>query len=220
MRREARVDRGENVGRVRVKICGITSVEDALAACEAGADAIGLNFIESSPRYVGHALAAILGALPPFVQVVGVLADADPMLVDTVRGDVDMLQFHGNEDARRTQSLFLSPLLRAIRVRSADDLLQIPKWDAARAILLDGAGRPGTHGGATFDWSLVAVARTLTRKPLIIAGGLTPENVGEAIRATRPAAVDVASGVESAPGKKDPAKVRAFVAAVHAAAGE
>ncbi len=201
---------------VRVKICGLTSLEDAQAAVRAGADAIGLNFVPSSPRCVSEAVAAdIRLALPPFIHVVGVFADAPMERVHRLatRLELDYVQLHGQESADSLWH-YRCPVLKAFRVTSPDSLLLLPSWeDVATAVLLDGAGRPGKPGGATFDWSLVAMAREATALPIMIAGGLTPENVGAAIAATNAFAVDVASGVESEPGRKDEALMRAFVAA-------
>lgn len=208
---------------VRVKICGVTTVQDALAACEAGAHAIGLNFVPGSPRFVTLARAHELrDAVAPFVQVVGVFVDA---AAETVReawrsGALDLVQLHGAEAPAFANELGIKPI-RAIRVRGGGDLAELPAWDSvARAIVLDGAGRPGAYGGEAFDWTLVGQARTLTTRPIVLAGGLDATNVADAIRATRPAGVDVASGVESAPGRKDPARMKAFLRAVRAAAAD
>ncbi len=199
---------------VRVKICGITSVEDAQAAVRAGADAIGLNFVPHSPRAVTESVASeIRLSIPPFVHVVGVFADATMDHVHRLSNRLELhyVQLHGSE---RPDSLwhYRSSVIRAVRVKDVEALLTLAPWDdVASAILLDGAGLEGMHGGAKFDWSLVEAARQQVTRPLMIAGGLTPENVADAIAATKPFAVDVASGVESAPGKKDESLMREFV---------
>jgi indole-3-glycerol phosphate synthase/phosphoribosylanthranilate isomerase len=207
-------------GRVAVKICGITSVEDAVMAVAAGADAVGLVFWPGSPRAVDVATArAIAAALPPFVLRVGVFVDAPPEEMRRVADEVglDMVQLHGSEPP---EAVSRAPrrAVKAVRVGPGFRPEEALRYDGAAAALLldtrvDGDGRPGGTG-RTFDWSLVRPVREGTSSFVILAGGLTPENVGEAIAAVRPDAVDVSSGVESAPGKKDPAKVRAFIEAV------
>lgn len=196
---------------VRVKICGITSVDDAKAAADAGADAIGLNFYAESPRFVGDRYEQIAAAVPPSVQVVGVFVDAPVEQIQRVSKVAEIVQLHGHEEPSILASLpWPIFVLRAIRVRSAQDLAELDRWNVP-GFLLDGAGRPGAHGGATFDWSLFLEAKKRTQKPLILAGGLTPENVAEAVRITQPFGVDVASGVESAPGRKDWKRMAEFV---------
>lgn len=197
---------------VRIKICGITRVEDALAAAEAGADAIGLVFYPPSPRAV-HAgqAAAIVRALPPFVTSVGLFVDATPDEVSAVLEQVplDLLQFHGNESEAYCQQ-FGRPYLKALRVRPGDDLLQLAAaWPSAAGILLDSykVGVPGGTG-ERFDWSLIPAQRDW---PLVLAGGLDAANVATAIAGCRPWAVDVSGGVEAAKGIKDATKIQAFV---------
>jgi phosphoribosylanthranilate isomerase len=200
---------------VKVKICGITSVADALGAAEAGADLIGLMFYERSPRYVTFARAAeIAKALPPFISRVGVFVNPDADTVMRAIGEcgLSLLQFHGEEaPAFCTQFGLMS--MKAFRVRDADSLLALPDYETD-AYLLD-AYSPDAHGGtgAKFNWDL-AIAAKQHGRPIFLAGGLTPENVAEAVKQVTPFGVDVSSGVESAPGKKDPAKVRAFIQAV------
>jgi phosphoribosylanthranilate isomerase len=200
---------------VKVKICGITSVADALEAAEAGADLIGLMFYERSPRYVTFARAAeIAKALPPFISRVGVFVNPDADTVMRAIGEcgLSLLQFHGEEaPAFCTQFGLMS--MKAFRVRDADSLLALPDYETD-AYLLD-AYAPDAHGGtgAKFNWDL-AIAAKQHGRPIFLAGGLTPENVAEAVKQVMPFGVDVSSGVESAPGKKDPAKVRAFIQAV------
>jgi phosphoribosylanthranilate isomerase len=200
---------------VKVKICGITSVADALVAAEAGADLIGLMFYERSPRHVSLAQAAeISKALPPVVSRVGVFVNPDEDTVMRAIGTcgLSLLQFHGEEaPAFCTQFGLMS--MKAFRVRDADSLLALPEYETD-AYLLD-AYSPDAHGGtgARFNWEL-AVAAKQHGRPIFLAGGLTPENVAQAVKQVVPFGVDVSSGVESAPGKKDPAKVRAFIKAV------
>lgn len=200
----------------RVKICGLTSVDDALAAVRAGADVLGLNFVPTSPRCITENMAVeIRHAVPPLVDIVGVFADAPMERVHRLatRLELHYVQLHGFESADSLWH-YKCPVLKAFRVQAPEVLELLPAWDDdAAAILLDGAGRKDSHGGATFDWSLVARAKELTSRPIIIAGGLTPQNVAEAVRVTGAFAVDVASGVEDEPCKKDEALMRAFVMA-------
>lgn len=201
-----------------VKICGITSVADALAVVEAGADAVGLMFYERSPRHVPLAAAAeIARCLPPFAVKVGVFANADPDFVLRAIGEcgLNIAQFHGDESPEYCRQ-FPVMTIKAFRVRDRDSLKPLTHY-ATDAWLLD-AHAPGALGGtgAQFNWDLAVEAGKLGR-PIFLAGGLTPENVAEAIRLVRPYAVDVSSGVESAPGKKDAQKVRAFVQAAKGA---
>jgi phosphoribosylanthranilate isomerase len=201
----------------QVKICGVTNVADALAAAGAGADLIGLNFYERSPRYITLATAMeISRALPPFVQRVGVFVNpaADLVLRAIAECGLNLLQFHGDEDSDFCTQFGLMSM-KAIRVRDAESLKTLGNYHTD-AFLLDAHSRSGFGGtGEKFNWELAVEAQKLG-KPIFLAGGLTPENVAAAVRQVRPFAVDVSSGVESAPGKKDAAKVRAFIAAVRA----
>jgi phosphoribosylanthranilate isomerase len=199
---------------VKVKICGITSVADGQAAAAAGADMIGLMFYERSPRHLSLAAAAeIARALPPFVVKVGVFVNPPADLVLRAIGEcgVSLLQFHG-EETPEFCTQFGAMSMKAFRVRDAGSLAALPRYQTD-AWLLD-AFSPDAHGGtgAKFNWDLAIEAMELGR-PIFLAGGLTPENVAEAVRTVQPYGVDVSSGVESAPGKKDHAKVRAFVQA-------
>jgi phosphoribosylanthranilate isomerase len=204
--------------KTQVKICGLTSVADALAAAEAGADMIGLMFYDGSPRHVSQATAEeIARALPPFVLRVGVFVNPDEALVTrAIAGcGLNLLQFHGDEESDFCTQFGLMSM-KAIRVRDAESLNQLEKFHTD-AFLLDAYSQAGLGGtGEKFNWDLAVEARKFG-KPIFLAGGLTPENVGDAVKQVRPFAVDVSSGVESAPGKKDAAKVRAFIAAVRAA---
>lgn len=202
----------------RIKICGITRVEDALAAAQAGADAIGLVFYERSPRHVAAQQAAQLAAaLPPFVTVVGLFVNAEAALVREVLAQVplDLLQFHGDE-APEYCAQFARPYLKAIRVKAGVDLLQCASdFRSARGLLLDAhvEGVPGGTG-ATFDWTLIPEQLPL---PVILSGGLDAGNVAAAVEQVRPYAVDVSSGVEAneginiLKGIKDAAKIAAFI---------
>lgn len=199
----------------RVKICGITNLADALAAVEAGADALGFNFHEKSPRHVSlEAAADISRQLPPFVMRVGVFVNPSEELVSSALASagLTLLQFHGDETPEFCARFGLMSM-KAFRIRDAGSLKPIQHYPTD-AYLLD-ACSPGARGGTgeTFNWDLAVEAQKLG-KPIFLAGGLTPENVAAAVRKVRPFGVDVASGVESAPGKKDPPKVRAFIQAV------
>ena len=205
--------RGADAGvRTRVKICGITRVEDALAAAESGTDAIGLVFYAPSPRNVDPEQArAIVAAIPPFVTAVGLFVDASVAQVEAVlrRCPLGALQFHGGE-APGYCSAFGLPYIKTARVRAGADLVQyLSPFHAAQGWLLD-AYHDQLYGGTgePFDWKLIP--RNLAR-PVILSGGLTPENVGAAVRQIRPWAVDVSSGVEAAKGIKDAAKIAAFI---------
>ena len=196
----------------RIKICGITRIEDALAAAQAGADAIGLVFHAASPRAISpEQAAAIVRALPPFVSSVGLFVDATEARVNEVLRQVplDMLQFHGDEPDEFCQR-FARPYLKAVRVRPGDDINALAAaWPGASGILLD-SYKPGVPGGTgeTFDWSMVPAKRSW---PLILAGGLQADNVRQAIELTAPWAVDVSGGVEAVRGIKVPAKINAFI---------
>ncbi len=203
---------------VTVKICGITSVEDALAAAEAGADAVGLMFYEKSPRFVAlETAAAIVRALPPHVARVGVFVNASEAAVGEAIAacGLTILQFHGEETPEYCRS-FPVMTMKAFRVKDAKSLDLLPEY-ATDAWLLDAYAAGALGGtGERFNWDLAVASQKLGR-PIFLAGGLTPENVAEAVRQVRPFGVDVSSGVESAPGKKDAAKVRAFIAAAKGA---
>lgn len=197
---------------VRVKICGITRSEDLHAACKAGADALGFVFYAGSPRHLSIEQAALLVAqLPPFVQSVGLFVDAEPAFVEAVLETVplDLLQFHGNEAPEQCRA-FGRPYLKAVRMRAGVDLVKYcADFHDARGLLLD-AYVPGVPGGTGehFDWGLIPAGLP---KPIVLSGGLNPDNVAQAVQAVRPWAVDVSSGVETAPGIKDAARVAAFV---------
>jgi phosphoribosylanthranilate isomerase len=201
----------------RVKICGITNVADGLAAAEAGADMIGLMLYERSPRFISVEKAAeISRALPPFVVKVGVFANPTEELVLRAISEagVTLLQFHGDETPEFCAQ-FGAMTMKAFRIRDAESLAALANY-STDAFLLDAHSKSGLGGtGETFNWEL-AVAAQKFGKPIFLAGGLTPENVAAAVRQVNPFGVDVSSGVESAPGKKDHAKVKAFIQAVRA----
>ena len=208
--------------RTRVKICGITRPEHARAAAGAGADAIGLVFYEPSPRYVSRDRArAVCEALPPLVSVVGVFVNPEPREIEAaVEGlPVDLLQFHGEEPPELCAEAG-RPYVKAVRVRNRDDIVDAgARYTDARALLLD-AHHDALWGGtgSRFDWNVVPDD---VGRPIVLAGGLTPENVAGAIRAVRPFAVDVSGGVESAPGEKDARRMERFMKEVASAqAGE
>ena len=198
-----------------IKICGITRAEDALFAARHGAHAIGLVFYKPSPRYIDpDAAGAIVRALPPFVTAVGLFVDAsaDEVREAIARSHVQLLQFHGEESPEFCAQFDL-PYMKAVRVRPGIDLLQYARdFVGAQALLLD-AWQEGLHGGtgATFDWDLIPPSLPL---PIVLSGGLNPHNVGAAVRAVRPWAVDVSSGVEANKGIKDAARVAAFISGV------
>ncbi len=198
---------------VRVKICGITRLVDLRAACDTGADALGFVFYDKSPRHVSAEIAAgLLRELPPFVQSVGLFVDADPAFVESVLNvaPLDLLQFHGGEtpaDCAR----YGRPWIKAVRVSAGTDLLKYAAdFAGARGLLLD-AFVPGVPGGTgeRFDWRLIPPDLPL---PVVLSGGLDPDNIAEAVRTARPWAVDVSSGVEAAKGIKDAHKVAQFIA--------
>jgi phosphoribosylanthranilate isomerase len=201
--------------RTRVKICGITRVEDARVAVAEGADAIGLIFYRPSPRYVDLGLArGITERTPAFVSAVGVFVNPSIDEVEQVIREcgVSLLQFHGDESAEFCAG-FSVPYIKAARIRPGMDLIKyLSPYSAARAWMLDAFHDElwGGTGGA-FDWSLVPGDMT---KPIILSGGLTADNVAGAIRRIKPYAVDVSTSVEAAKGIKDPAKVAAFIGAV------
>lgn len=202
--------------RTRVKICGITRTEDALSCAKLGIDAIGLVFYAASPRNVTIAQAAnIITALPPFVTVVGLFVDATPSFIQKVLNNItlDVLQFHGDETPVQCAQYNL-PYIKAVRVKSDTNLLQYCiDYDKSQALLLD-AYTEGTYGGTgtTFDWNLIP--KNLP-KPIVLAGGLNPLNVLDAIAITKPYAIDVSGGVESAKGIKDVHKVATLLNVVN-----
>lgn len=200
---------------VRIKICGITREEDAIAAASLGADAIGLVFYPQSPRHVSLEQARrIIAVLPPFVTVVGLFVNPDKEQVEQVLQScaVDMLQFHGDETPAFCR-VFSRPYLKAVRMRTTQDVVEAARlYSDARAILVD-AFVEGSFGGTgqVCDWLQLPTDLTL---PLVLSGGLHPDNVGRALRLVRPAAVDVSSGVEQSKGIKSAAAMAAFITEV------
>ncbi len=202
---------------VKVKVCGITNLEDAQAAVEAGADALGFVCYRKSPRFVdAEVIRAIVSELPPFVLPVGVFVNEEQKVVRDLldRCGLVLAQLHGDETAAYCESLG-RPVLKAIRLQSRSDFLALAEFKGralVRGILVD-AFSDAAYGGTghRIDWNLAAEASQLGR--VILAGGLTPENVEEAITTVRPYGVDVSSGVEANPGRKDHGKVRAFIQA-------
>ena len=198
----------------RIKICGLTREEDVDASVAAGADAIGFVFYPPSPRYLSPRRAAELARrVPPFIDVVGLFVNEAPesLLAVCDAVPVNLLQFHGDEDAAYCRQ-FKRPYLRAARVRPGLDLVEFARaFPDARGLLLDAFVEGYGGGGHVFDWSLIP-----PELPgfLVLSGGLTAANVGEAIERVRPVAVDVSSGVEAGKGIKDHSKIAAFVAAV------
>ena len=203
------------MSRTRVKVCGICTNEDAGAAVAAGADAIGMVFYPKSPRYLSISRAStITSTLPPFVSAVGLFVNSSFEEVRDVLSEVqlELLQFHGDEDEDFCNS-FNVPYIKAFRVEAGTDLhMQCRQYESARGILLDTyiKGQPGGTG-ETFDWGLIPDDLPL---PVVLAGGLNSGNVKQAITAVKPWAVDVSSGVEVSPGKKDHQKVVQFIGAV------
>ena len=199
----------------RVKVCGITRVEDGLAAARVGVDAVGFVFYPPSPRYVAPERARdITATLPPFVSTVGLFVDADAATVAATLQVIrlDYLQFHGAESPEFCAQ-FDVPFLKAVRVKPGVDLLQYAiTFSAAKALLLD-AFVAGMHGGTGqgFDWQLIPLNMPIA---VILSGGLAPGNIAEAVRTVRPWAVDVSSGVEAKKGVKDAEKIEQFMRGV------
>lgn len=203
---------------LKIKICGITNQEDAENAVREGADALGFVFYAQSPRYVQPAIAKhIIANLPPFVVPVGVFVNHDLDMVKRVFDDcgLGLAQLHGDESPGFCESL-QRPVLRAIRLRDRSSYLALAEWKGrigVRGFVIDAFSDTAYGGtGHTTDWSLAGeVAKAV---PMLLAGGLTPENVQDAIRQVQPYGVDVSSGVEQSPGRKDPAKIRKFIQSV------
>jgi phosphoribosylanthranilate isomerase len=204
----------------RVKICGITTWDDARLSVDLGASALGFNFYPTSPRAISPADAwNIIRRLPPFVEAVGVFVNWPPLVVDALARALRLgsVQLHGAESPKEVAELARSHrVIKAVQVRGGLRIALLSRYHCADALLLDGFKR-GLHGGTarTIDWKIARSARRYGR--IILAGGLTPENIAEAIRVAQPYAVDVASGVEAKPGRKDPARLRALFAAVETA---
>jgi phosphoribosylanthranilate isomerase len=205
---------------VKVKICGITNLPDGMAAAEAGADALGFVFYDQSPRCISVEAASVLALqLPPFILKVGVFVNApEDLVIRAIREcGLNLLQFHGDEPPGYCLQFGLMSM-KAFRVRDAASLQPVLDYQTD-AWLLDAFSTDAPGGtGETFNWGLALEAQGWGR-PVFLAGGLTPENVAEAVRCARPYGVDVSSGVEATPGRKDHAKVRAFIQAAKAVEG-
>jgi len=196
---------------VRVKICGITNLEDARVAVEAGADALGFVFYEKSPRFINPVRAAeIIAKLPPFIQSVGLFVNEETEKINWTADycGLDLIQLHGDESPEDCLEVNRR-VIKAFRVQNIVSIDPLNKYQVA-GYLLD-AWSPDAYGGTgrTFNWELAGAARKYG--PIILAGGLSPDNIVEAILSVKPYAIDVSSGVESEPGKKDPAKVREII---------
>lgn len=201
--------------RVRIKLCGMTRIDDALAAARLGADAVGLIFAAASPRRVDAPQAeAIARAMPPFVSRVALFLDQPADFVSQVLAEVpvDLVQFHGREDAAFCRA-FGRPYLKVVPMADVDDVTAFAAgYPDAAGFLLDSHGAGAAGGsGRTFDWSRAAAAVAQLDRPVLLAGGLRPENVYEAVTRVKPWAVDASSGVESSPGTKDHARMAAFI---------
>jgi phosphoribosylanthranilate isomerase len=202
----------------RIKICGTTNLDDALIAVEAGADALGFIFVPNTPRYIHPDEAAkIIEELPPFITTVGLFVNAEQKEIDTIANDcsLDAIQLHGEEPPELCQTLNRR-VVKAFRVKDESSLSRLHDYHV-RAYLLDTYVKGSIGGtGKVFDWNLAVKAKQYGR--IILAGGLNPHNIASAIMQVRPYGVDVSSGVEVSPDRKDPAKVKAFIGAVRAAA--
>jgi phosphoribosylanthranilate isomerase len=197
---------------VKVKICGITRLEDALTASDAGADALGFVFYSRSPRHVTPEQAAeIIGHLPPFVQTVGLFVNEEVSIINSIADQcgLDLIQLHGEETPDYCNAI-RRRVIKAFRVKDSSTLDLLAPYNVA-GYLLD-AWSPAAHGGTgqTFNWEIAAEAAKRGQR-IVLAGGLTPDNVAESIRQTCPYGVDVSSGVEAGPGRKDACKVRLFI---------
>lgn len=206
------------MGRTRIKICGVKDVETALVAAEAGADAVGFIFIRNSPRFIDPDEAQdVMFSLPPMVSTVGVFMNHSPDAFADIeeRCPTTHTQLHGNENDEVVRAC--GPAIKAIRYDAATIAKELVRWDECEdveALLIDG---PAPGEGVPFKWTDLPPLLERIEKPVFLAGGLTPDNVAEAIRIVRPYGVDVSSGVEKARGEKDPALIEAFCAAVRRA---
>jgi len=203
---------------VRIKICGITAIDDALHAIDCGADALGFVFYERSPRAIAPDKAqAIIAKLPSFVTVVGLFVNEVPAIIRAIADEchLDVIQYHGDETP---ETVRMAPrrAIRALRIRENETLAEIDHYPAS-GLLID-AWVAGAFGGTGVLSNWQIAAEIAQKRPLILAGGLTPDNVAEAIQTVRPYGVDVSSGVEEAPGRKDKKKVAAFIRAARMAA--
>ena len=196
----------------RIKICGITNIDDALMAIDVGADALGFNFVPDTPRYFNDikAAAKIIDQLPPFITTVGLFVNADSALIQAIADEchLDMLQLHGDESPQFCQG-FNRRVVKAVRVKDESSFSLMSDYRVS-GYLLDTYVKGKMGGtGVAFDWRFAVKAKQYGQ--IILAGGLNPDNVGAAVQQVRPYGVDVSSGVEASPGRKDPVKVRAFI---------
>ncbi len=206
--------------RTRIKICGITNLEDAQAAVEYGADALGFILVPDTPRYISTPVyQPIIWGLPPFVDAVAVVKQCEEQELFPDIQDFDVVQFYEGDCSTTVTGVVLC--VRAFRVKDEHSLIEIAKgieYTRPNAILLDTYHKEKLGGaGETFNWQIAVEAKRRFELPIILAGGLTPENVVEAVRTVRPYAVDVSSGVEASPGRKDHVKIKAFIEAVRQA---
>lgn len=201
---------------IRIKICGITNLEDALLAADLGADAVGFIFYPGSPRAVdAETVKSITDKLPLFLTRVGVFVDENPVEIRRVADycHLDLAQLHGNESPAFASNPGIN-VIKSFRLKGAEDLDVLPEYSASSYAFLLDTYHPDKMGGTgqTFNWDWARAAKKAGR-PIILSGGLTPENVAEAIRQAEPDAVDISSGVEASPGKKDPYKLARFIEA-------
>lgn len=204
---------------VRIKVCGITNLDDALLAAHLGADALGFIFYPKSPRYLApEAAREIIAQLPPFVMSVGVFVDEEAAVVRDLaaRVGLDWIQVHGQESPEYCRSLGRR-VLKGLRIKDAESLAELRPFQGAVQVFLLDTFKKGQVGGTgeSFDWELAREAKKYGQ--IVLAGGLTAENVARAIKIAQPQAVDTASGTETAPGRKDPEKLRSFFSAVRSA---
>ncbi|RKU07212.1 phosphoribosylanthranilate isomerase [Candidatus Poribacteria bacterium] len=196
----------------RIKICGVTNIDDALMSIDAGADALGFNFVPDTPRYLKDTKAAakIIEQLPPFITTVGLFVNADPELIQSIADEchLDMLQLHGDESPQFCQG-FNRRVIKAVRVKDESSCSHLSDYRVS-GYLLDTYVKGALGGtGVAFDWQLAIKAKQYGR--IVLAGGLDPDNVASAVQQVRPYGVDVSSRVEASPGRKDPVKVRTFI---------
>ena len=196
----------------RIKICGITNIDDALMSIDAGADALGFNFVPDTPRYLKHtnAAAKIIEQLPPFITTVGLFVNADSELIQSIADEchLDLLQLHGDESPQFCQG-FNRRVIKAVRIKDESSCSHLSDYRVS-GYLLDTYVKGALGGtGVAFDWRLAVQAKQYGQ--IVLAGGLDPDNVASAVQQVRPYGVDVSSRVEASPGRKDPVKVRTFI---------
>ena len=196
----------------RIKICGITNIDDALMSIDAGADALGFNFVPDTPRYLKDTKAAakIIEQLPPFITTVALFVNADPELIQSIADEchLDLLQLHGDESPQFCQR-FNRRVIKAVRIKDESSCSHLSDYRVS-GYLLDTYVKGALGGtGVAFDWRLAVKAKQYGR--IVLAGGLDPDNVASAVQQVRPYGVDVSSRVEASPGRKDPVKVRTFI---------